>query len=107
MTDEQQQTGISPGRAVWWGVRFIGWGIGAFFGFWIILFAVASIIAGIATLAVPDKPFDPFDPVNRCDYFDRGNLRHGYREQDGTPGAGQCSPLPKEYIPHADHRFGN
>jgi hypothetical protein len=61
MTDDQHQIGISPGRAVWWGVRFIGWIVGAYLGFWIILFAVASIIAGIATVVQTIVP-----PDNTC-----------------------------------------
>jgi hypothetical protein len=82
MTDEHQQIGISPGQAVWWGVRFIGWIAGAYLGFWLVLFAGASVIAGIATVIQSMLP--PVDNTCITTKEDGQPGQRGIRAESGS-----------------------
>ena len=98
MTDEHQQIGIGPGQAVWWGIRFIGWIVGAYFGFWLILFAGACVIAGIAT--VIETVHGPFPVDDSCIYM-RGAYKY-----NGHLDHGQCygPPNNRPINPEAGYR---
>ena len=94
MTDEQQQIGISPGQAVWWGVRFIGWGVLLWFGILFLVLVLFSVNYSIQTLFPTPPPRDTKIP---CEKFVGGKKVPGLLEtQPGVQGSGQCYPIDPE-----------